>query len=125
MKKLDIYISHSKKMDYKNKLYGPLMKSKIGKENNLILPRTPQYNDLDTKDILINSDLLIAEVTIPGTGVGIEIGRAECSNVKILCLLKKGEKCSTSVKRICPDIIEYNGEDEMIYKIQKYLNDNF
>ncbi|MEG2310667.1 MAG: hypothetical protein RSB76_01610 [Clostridia bacterium] len=125
MKKLDIYISHSKKMDYKNKLYNPLLKSKIGKENNLILPRTPQYNNIDTKDVLANSDVLIAEVTIPGTGVGIEIGRAQCCNVKILCLLKKGEKCSTSVRRVCENIIEYSSEDEMIYKITKFLNENF
>ena len=123
--KLDIYVTHSSKMDYKNKLYNPLLASKIAKENNLILPRLPQFSSLDTKDILINSDLLIAEVTYPATGVGIEIGRAEVSGVKIVCLLKKGEKASRSVTRICEDIIEYDSEKEMIFKVTNYIKENF
>ena len=51
-------------MDYEKELYKPLLDSKIGKENNFILPHSEEYNDVDTKQILINSDLLIAEVSI-------------------------------------------------------------
>ena len=34
--RLNIYVSHSKKMDYEKELYKPLLDSKIGKENNFI-----------------------------------------------------------------------------------------
>ena len=87
--RLNIYVSHSKKMDYEKELYKPLLDSKIGKENNFILPHSEEYNDVDTKQILINSDLLIAEVSIGGTGIGLELGRAECNDVKIICNKKK------------------------------------
>ena len=48
--RLNIYVSHSKKkMDYEKELYKPLLDSKIGKENNFILPHSEEYNDVDTK----------------------------------------------------------------------------
>lgn len=117
---MQIYISHSKKMNYETELYKPLLKSKIGIENNLILPHSKEYNDVDTKQILINSDLLIAEVSIGGTGIGLELGRAECNNVKVICLLKKGIKCNSSVKRNFK-VIEYTDENDMITQLEKEL----
>ena len=119
-KKLNIYVSHSKKMDYKNELYKPLLESIIGLDNNLILPHSKEYDKVDTKQILINSDMLIAEVSIPGIGIGLELGRAECNNLQIVCLLKKGVKCNSSVKRNFI-IIEYNDAIDMIGKLERFI----
>jgi len=42
---------------------------------------------------LRESDVIVAEVTVPSTGVGYEIGQAESLNKKILCLYRNsGEK---------------------------------
>ena len=119
-KRLKIYISHSRKMNYEIDLYKPLLKSKIGVENDLILPHSKEYDGIDTKQILINSDLLIAEVSISGTGIGIELGRAECNNVRILCLLKKGKKCNSSVKRNFK-VLEYVDQKDMINQLEKEI----
>ena len=119
-KKLNIYISHSKKFDYKNELYEPLLESKIGLNNNLILPHSKEYDGIDTKNILVKSDLLIAEVSISGTGIGLELGRAECNNIPIICLLKKGTRCNSSVKRNF-SIIEYTDSTDMINKIEHII----
>ena len=119
-KPLNIYISHSKKLNYETELYKPLLKSRIGIENNLILPHSKEYNDIDTKQILIDSDLLIAEVSISGTGIGLELGRAESNNVRILCLLRKGIKCNSSVKRNFK-VLEYNDENDMITQLEKEI----
>lgn len=117
---LNIYLSHSKKMDYELELYEPLLNLKIGVENNLILPHSKEYDDVDTKQILINSDILIAEISVSGIGIGIELGRAECNNVKIICILKKGVKCNSSVKRNFK-VLEYKDKNDMISKLEKEI----
>ncbi len=48
-----------------------------------------EIHDRDFKWIL-ESDLLVAEVTIPSLGVGYEIGRAIEIGKPVLCLFKKG-----------------------------------
>lgn len=118
--KLTIYITHSRKMNYEKELYKPLLKSKIGIEDKLILPHSKEYNDVDTKEILIHSDLLIAEVSLSGTGIGLELGRAECNNVKIICLLKKGTKCNSSVKQNFK-VLEYTDENDMINQLSNEI----
>lgn len=120
-KKLNIYISHSKKINYEQDLYIPLLNSKIGKENNLILPHSSKFNDIDTKEILITSDLLIAEISISGTGIGLELGRAECHGIPIICIIKKGIKCNSSVKRNFK-ILEYSDTLDMITKLENEIN---
>ena len=53
-------------------------------------------SDLDIHDRdmnwLLDSDIIIAEVTNPSLGVGYEIGRAIENNKKIICLYRKNNK---------------------------------
>ena len=77
-----------------------------------------EYDKVNTKDILINSDYLIAEVSYPGIGIGLELGRAECHNIPILCLIKRGIKRSSSIPRNFK-IIEYNNEEDIINNNKK------
>jgi hypothetical protein len=123
MRKLNIYVSHSSKMNFEDELYKVLQNSNIGIYHNLILPHSKEYIDVDTKNIIMTSDLLIAEVTYPGTGIGLELGRAECSGVPIVCIVKDGIECSSSIKRNF-DIIEYKDGDDMIKKLEEYIKTN-
>lgn len=54
------------------------------------------------------------------SGIGLELGRAECNNVKIICLIKSGIKCNTSVKRNF-NVIEYSDENDMIKKLKNEI----
>lgn len=112
-----IYFSHSHHVDYENEFYKPLLKSKISSCYKLVLPHGSLYDGTDTKEMLINSDYLIAEVSYPGTGIGLELGRAECHGVPIICIIKKGCKCSSSVKRSF-EVIEYSNSEDMIQKLE-------
>jgi hypothetical protein len=112
-----IYFSHSHHVDYENDFYKPLLESKLSSCYDLILPHGSLYDGVDTREILINSDYLIAEVSYPGTGIGLELGRAESNNVPIICFIKKGFKCSSSVKRSF-EVIEYSDSEDMIKKIE-------
>lgn len=120
---MKIYISHSNKFNYFDELYIPLLNSKIKEENELIFPHSKELENVDTKEILASCDVLIAEISNPAIGVGIEIGRAEACNLKIICLLKNGVKCNSSVKRVADNIIKYNNIQEMINKLEKGLKE--
>ncbi len=58
--------------------------------------------------IIEKYDLVIAEVSLPATGLGIELGWADYSNTPILCIYEKGSKFSSFLKFITNNFIEYD-----------------
>ena len=114
-----IYISHSSEHDYINEIYNPIKNSNLNEINNFVLPHESKITN--TKDVIANSDLLIAEVSEPSTGQGIELGWADCFNTKILCIYKNGSKYSQSINFITDKFIEYESQEDMINKIQEFL----
>lgn len=117
---MKIYISHSSKYDYKNKIYNPIKQSNLVRENTLFFPHDDN-KIVNTKEMIANYDLVIAEVTLPATGQGIELGWADYAKTPILCLYEKGAKISSSLKFITKDFIEYESEIDMINQISKYI----
>ncbi len=88
--RLNIYVSHSKKKWIMRKNYiNHYWTLKLVKRIILFYHIVKNIMMWTQKQILINSDLLIAEVSIGGTGIGLELGRAECNDVKIICIKKK------------------------------------
>ena len=117
---MKIYISHSSKYDYKNKIYNPIKQSNLVRENTLFFPHDDN-KIVNTKEMIANYDLVIAEVTLPATGQGIELGWADYAKTPIVCLYEKGAKISSSLKFITNDFIEYESEIYMINQISKYV----
>ena len=117
---MKIYISHSSKYDYKNKIYNPIKQSNLVRENTLFFPHDDN-KIVNTKEMIANYDLVIAEVTLPATGQGIELGWADYAKTPIVCLYEKGAKISSSLKFITKDFIEYESEIDMINQISKYV----
>lgn len=119
---MNIYVSHSSKYDYINNIYKPLKESKLNNEHNIFLPHEGDNQKIYAKDIIANSDLIIAEVSLPATGQGIELGIATTLNKKILCIYKEGEKISSSLNYITSNFIEYKDSVDMIEKISVFIN---
>ena len=77
------------------KNFGEVLTEHIG---NQIISSDGENNmsDLDIHDRdmnwLLDSDIIIAEVTNPSLGVGYEIGRAIENNKKIICLYRENNK---------------------------------
>ena len=118
---MKIYISHSSKYDYINKIYNPIKKSDLNKENEFIFPHDTKNKVMNTKDIISKCDLVIAEVSLPATGQGIELGWADYSNTPILCINRKDAKIISSIKFITNNFVEYENEKDMIEKINKFI----
>ena len=117
---MKIYVGHSNDWNYENELYNPIIKSELNKKHDIILPHL-NNRSFDTKKVIEEADLFIAEVSRPSLGLGIEIGRAEQIGKKILCIYKKSEKVSSSLKYVDASLIEYKDEKDMIDKIKKEI----
>ena len=116
---MKIYISHSNKYDYIKKIYNPIKNSELIKSNTFFLPHENKQK-VNTKNIISDCDLLIAEVSLPATGQGIELGWADYAKTPILCIYEKGAKISSSLKFITSHFIEYEDTNDMINKISDF-----
>lgn len=95
----------------------------MSKKHTFILPHENTDKFFNSKDFLKNDcDLVVAEVSYPTTGSGIELGWADIFNIPILCLYRQGSKPSKSLKAITKNIIEYKNKQELISAIKKYLD---
>ncbi|MEK7617824.1 MAG: hypothetical protein AAB410_01645 [Patescibacteria group bacterium] len=115
---MNIYISHSRDFDFKKELYDPL-KSLVS-EHEFIFPHSESDTPFETKKLFESKvcKLVIAEVTYPSIGQGVELGWANLLKIPIIFIYKKGSKISNSLKLISSEFIEY----ENLKKISETLN---
>lgn len=119
---MKIYVSHSSKFDYINKIYEPIKNSDLFKSNEFFFPHENENKKIKTKDVISDVDLVIAEVSLPATGQGIELGMADAAKKPILCIYEKGAKISSSLNYITDKFIEYESTEDMVNKICDYIN---
>lgn len=116
-----IYIAHSSNFDYKKELYLPIRNSELNKTHEIFLPHeTDEF--IDSKKIIKKSDVVIAEVSYPATGEGIELGWANDAKVKVICIYQDGSKISGSLKIISDTFISYSNTTDMIEKLSATLS---
>lgn len=111
-----VYISHSSSMDYK-KLY-----SELGKIEGVkfIFPHAKSKRPKNSKFLIKKCSLVIADVSKPSHGVGIELGWAHIFGVPIIFIFKQGAKPSSSLKLFSRKFIKYKRFDEL-KKLEKML----
>jgi len=117
---MKIYIGHSKEFDYENELYQPIRHSQLNNEHEITLAHEGA-TDRVTKDIIRASDVMIAEVSFPSTGLGIELAWADSLGCPIICMYCKGSTVSASLKAVSDTFIEYADANDMIDKITSEL----
>jgi nucleoside 2-deoxyribosyltransferase len=73
-----------------------------------------------TRSLLENKemDIVLAEVSYPSTGEGIEMGWAHVFNIPIYCIYKEGMKYSGAINTITNNIYTYKNTNDMIEKIK-------
>ncbi|MDO8269762.1 MAG: hypothetical protein Q7T54_03775 [Candidatus Levybacteria bacterium] len=114
---MKIYVSHSRNFDYLNELYKPLKEAGLPVE--FIFPHEDGSESFDAKDLFQNHkvDYVLAEVSQPATGQGIELGWADIFGVPIICFYKSGTKPARSLMGITGRIIEYGDSTDLINKL--------
>ena len=114
---MKVYLAHSKKVDYINELYKPIKDAFFLKGYNFIFPHEKNSESLNGFDFYKTIDIMVAEVSASGTGIGIELGFAYSLNIPIICFYKKGCKYANSINSVTKNIIEYESIDDLLFKL--------
>jgi hypothetical protein len=114
---MQLYLAHSSGYDYKTELYEPLKKS-LAKEHDIFFPHDEHDDGVNSKNVIPGCDAVLAEVSYPSTGQGIELGWADAANVPIICFYRTGAKISSALRFISGTIVEYDTIDDMIEKFR-------
>lgn len=117
---MKIFVAHSSAFDFRKKLYEPLRASSLNTEHQIFLPQETGEEEV-TRDLIKECDFVIGEVSMPSTGMGIELGWANSFGVPILALYEAGGKRSHSVEYVAKEIIAYSDSAEMIQKISDFI----
>lgn len=118
-----IYVSHSRKFDFKNELYLPIQNSELSTQHEFIFPHAESDSPFNTKELFVNKscDLVIAEVSYPATGQGIELGWANILEIPIVCLYKDGTTPSGSLATVSKKLLMYTDTQNMLEDITTLL----
>lgn len=118
---MKIYVSHLRNYDFKKELYDVLENSNL--KHEFILPHKNAETPFNTKELLQNKkcDLVLAEVSYPSTGQGIELGWANIYGIPIVCIYKKNAKIAGSLKMVSDTFIEYENSEDLINKLSTNL----
>ena len=117
---MKIYVAHSRDFNYQNELYLPLKNDDIFKKHEFVFPHDGDNSKHD-RNFYKNIDLVIAEVSYPSTGLGIELGFFYDDNKKIYCIHRNNKKISSSISMVTDKIYEYSNLDEMLDIIKQFL----
>ncbi len=120
-----VYLGHSKNFAFEKELYEPIRNSRLNNKHTIVLPHEKSDKPFNSKEFLKNCDLMIAEVSYPATGLGIELGWADIYGIPIICIYKKNTKPSGSLKVITDKFLEYSNSEELIVKIEEIIKQNF
>jgi hypothetical protein len=118
---MKIYISHSTNFDFKKELYEPIKKN--NPEYNFIFPHKQNTKQHYLKKLFSSKkcNLIIADVSLPSTGQGIELGWANFYKIPIICIYKQGSNYSKSLTSISKRFIKYKNSEDLIKKIKNIL----
>lgn len=114
---MKIYFGHSKDFDFVKEFYNPIENDERLKNETLLFPHKMSRDSKNSREFYKHIDLVIAEVSYPATGLGIELGWAFDENIPIYCLHRNGFHPSSSLKSVTNNIMEYNSVKEMVNQI--------
>jgi len=115
---MKIYLIHSSAYpNFEQELYEPFKKSELNKEHQFIFPHENKAETVNSKVIISNCDLVLAEVSFPSTGAGIELGWADMFNRKIICLHKDNVIPSDAIRFVAQHLVSYGDSESMIREI--------
>lgn len=117
---MKIFVAHSSHFNFQDELYTPIRSSELNKKYDFFLPHEGG-REVNTKEEIRSSDLVIAEVSFPSMGEGIELGWAQMLDKKIICFHKESEKPSKWLKMISEEFIPYKDSTDLIQKLSQEL----
>lgn len=118
--KLNIYIMHSERIDYKNEIYKPLLSLGLMKDYYLILPLSEKYKASYIRELILDSDIIICDLTKFNFLANFELKSAKKLDKKIYYLINEKDKNINKYKTL--DIIKYSDSKDYSNKVKSILD---
>lgn len=113
---MKLYLTHPSNYDYQTELYEPLKRS-IGQVHDIFYPHDEHADGVLSKDIIPACDLVLAEVSVPSTGQGIELGWASAAGVRIICFHRPDAQISSALRFVSQDVFTYTGTEDLLTRL--------
>lgn len=124
-----IYVIHATQgFDYQAKLYQPLRESRLNTQYWFVLPHEQSGPVKSSKHFIQDvpeeggCDWVLAEVSYPSTGSGIELGWADAAGKPIICVSQIGSQPSSSLSVISKVHLQYLNEKDLIDQLSQLLS---
>ncbi len=117
---MKIFVTHASSFNFQDELYKPLRESSLNQEHEFILPQENGRLEVD-KELIKSCNLIIAEVSHPSTGQGIELGWADMLDIPIVCIYKEGTNFSPALHYVSKKFLMYTSGENMIEDITGVL----
>lgn len=117
---MKIFVAHSGELNFQDELYFPIRNSELNNKYDFFLPHE-NGREVNTKEEIRSSDLVVAEVSYSSMGEGIELGWADMLGKEIICFHKDSEKPSKWLRMISEEFISYKDSSDFIQKLEKRL----
>ncbi|KXK26889.1 MAG: hypothetical protein TR69_WS6001000912 [candidate division WS6 bacterium OLB20] len=118
---MKIYVAHSSGFDFKNELYRPLHDAAWSKEHEVVFPHEHSSEQYDSRSEMRSFDLVIAEVSYPSTGMGIELGWADSIGIPVVAVVREDAKPSGVIAAITKTVLVYTDGSNLAEKLGVYL----
>lgn len=116
---MKIYVAHASGWDYETQLYDILAKAELGVE--LVFPHRDQTIMAHSKPIIETCDLLLAEVSRPSTGLGIELAWAHAASIPILAVHQASLTPSAAIHAVTKNIHAYVNVYTLVTLVRDFL----
>lgn len=117
-----LYLGHAPRWNFQEHLYLPLVSSHFATDFELILSHQHSLEPANTKEMIRNANVMLAEVSYPSTGLGIEMGWAEEFDVPIIAFYQHGRSPTHCLKIVAHDLFAYGSSRDLIAKLNKRLH---
>lgn len=110
---MKIYCAHASGFDYATDFYDPISAANKILGFDMVLPHKHGAEAINSYDIIQQCDVMLAEISYPSTGMGIELGWATQFNKPIIAVHKHGHTPSSAINLITDDIIVYQNSADL------------
>ena len=119
--KPQIYLAHSSNYDFQGGLYKPIKSSHLMSMYEFIFLLDKPDNLPNTKELVKSYSAVIAEMSYPSTGAGIEIGWADALRIPIIFIHNELYNPPPYLKTMSPHIIKYDKSTEIPLLLEPVL----
>lgn len=121
---MKIYVAHSSSFDFQGELYEPLDRILSG-AHDLILPHSKNMSQFESRDLFKTKgcDVIIAEITLPSIGLGIELGWANIFEIPIICIHRQDSAPPAALQLVSSKFIPYKEISDIQVELTSMLDE--